>query len=265
MNSWVSLMKKEMRLGLSASLMPIITFFISIGIAAYIGSRHNLASEAVMFVSLMATGLLTFYLIYYMLISLQAEKKQLHLWLHSTMPGYGLLLAKLAAGFLSLLVTLIITGTTLLLTINQATQFSEELQFFNLTKIGMLGGVHLILLAISFACFTIFFWVVHILFNRYIGAFLSLLATLALFVASSSLYNALKSTNIYETLTQWGEIYVTDLTNNISITTNLETGTEVLTEAVSHSFFLGSYLFEAVIVVALFTAACWMLDRKVEV
>jgi hypothetical protein len=69
---------------------------------------------------------------------------------------------------------------------------------------------------------------------------------------------------VYEALVRWGEIQISGFTE-IGITTHLETGTEVISEVGQLSFFIGSYLFETVILILLFVVSCWMLDRKVEV
>jgi hypothetical protein len=264
MNAWLHLVKKEFRLGLSAFLAPIVTYLILTGIAAYIGYRYGFVWEAVVVASLFATGFQVFYLVYYMLNSLQTERKKLHLWIHSTMPGYGLLLAKLVAGFISMILTLFVTGTTLLIAINQSAVISEQLQMVNMTSAGLLGGSHLILFAINFGMWIVFYWMIFMLCNHNLGSFLSFLTTFLLFIAITSLYNWFKDTSVYEALVRWGEIQISGFTE-IGITTHLETGTEVISEVGQLSFFIGSYLFETVILILLFVVSCWMLDRKVEV
>jgi hypothetical protein len=265
MNAWLHLVKKEFRLGLSAFLTPIVTFLILTGIAAYLGYRYGFVWEAVVAASLFATGFQVFYLVYYMLNSLQTERKKLHLWIHSTMPGYGLLLAKLVAGFISMILTLFVTGTTLLIAINQSAAISEQLQMVNKASAGLVGGSHLLLFSLYFGVWIIFYWFIFMLLNRNLGTFLSFLATLAVFVAVTTIYNWFQDSVVYEALTNWGEIHISGITESISISTNLETGTEVLTEVGQLSFFIGSYVFETVIVILLFVVSCWMLDRKVEV
>ncbi|MFC0469597.1 hypothetical protein ACFFHM_03405 [Halalkalibacter kiskunsagensis] len=265
MNAWVSLLKKELRLGMSAFLGPIITFVILTVVAGYIGSRNGFTWEVVQGVALFATGFQIFYLVYYMLTSLQAERKNLHLWLHSPMPGYGLLLAKLVAGFISMLLTLFVTGTTLLIALNQSVLFSEHLQLIDVTSVSFFGGTHLILLALTFGIYAIFYWMIFLLINRHLGSFLSFLATIAIFTLLTTIFNAFKETSLYGLLTQWGEIQLTGITESIGFSMNLETGTEVMTEVGNLSLYLGVYLIETVIAILLFVAACWMLDRKVEV
>ncbi|KHF41087.1 hypothetical protein [Halalkalibacter okhensis] len=265
MTAWVRLLKKEMRLGMAALLGPIIAFFIALAIAAYFGSRYNVVWESFLGVALVLSGLLVFYLIYYMLNSLHMERKKLHLWLHSTMPGYGLLLAKLTAGLLSMLLTLLITGSTLLIAVNRSESISEQLQMIDITNLGLLAGTHLLLLAISFGVYAIFYWMIYLLFTSYLGSFLSFLATLAIFIGTSFAYSWFKMTELYDVLTNWGEVHLTGITESINISTNLETGTEVKTDVGNISFYFGAYVFEAFVVVALFAAASWMLDRKVEV
>jgi hypothetical protein len=103
------------------------------------------------------------------------------------------------------------------------------------------------------------------LFNRNLGSFLSFLATFAVFVAITTVYKWFQDSAVYDALTKWGEIHISGIIESINISTNLETGTEVLTEVGQLSFFIGSFVFETVIVILLFVVSSWMLDRKVEV
>ncbi|ARK31898.1 hypothetical protein BkAM31D_19775 [Halalkalibacter krulwichiae] len=265
MSAWISLMKKELRLGLSAFLVPIIAFLVVIGIASYLGSRNGFGWEAVVFVAMFATGIQVFYMIYYLLYSLQTERKVLHLWLHSPMPGYGLLSAKLVSALAYMLFTCFITGTTLFIAVNQSVSISEQLQFVNIAEIGMFGGLHLILLAVHFAIVFMFFWIIFLVLNRNLGSFVSFLSTFVIFIIATTLYSAFTETGLYAWLTQWGELHFSGITESINITTNFETGTEVIQEAGYISLYLGFYFFEAVVAILLFLGAWWLLDRKVEV
>jgi hypothetical protein len=265
MDAWLSLLKKELRLGLGAFIAPIVVFIVSIVAALYIGGRNGFGWEAVVFVSLFATGFQVFYLLYYLLNSFQTEKKMLHLWIHSPMPGYGLLSAKLVAALISMLITLLITGTTLFVAIQQSVTISQQLQIVKITDVSFFGGVHLILLALSFAAVFIFFWMVFLVINRNLGSFVSFLSTLVIFIVTTTVYSSFKETIIYEKLTMWGELQFSGITESISITTSLEEGTEVLTEVGQLSVYIGAYLFETVVALLLFWGACWLLDRKVEV
>ncbi len=265
MNSWFHLFKKEFRLGLQALLIPIITFLIFTGIAGYIGGRAGFSWEAVVGVSIFATGLQVFYLIYYLFNSLQIERKKLHLWIHTPMPGYGLLSAKVAAGFVSMLITFSITATTLILAVSQSQSISEQLHGWQLTDLGLGSGIHLFLFALSFAFVFLFYWVVFLVFSRNLGSFISFLSTLVFFLITASVYSWFKTTMLYDTLTRWGEIHFSGITESINISTSMESGTEVITEVGSFSVFAGTYLFETAVMLLLFFAASWLLDRKVEV
>ncbi|MFC0559520.1 hypothetical protein [Halalkalibacter alkalisediminis] len=265
MNAWLHLLKKEFRLGLTAFLVPIITYLVLTGVAAYIGSRNGFSWEAVVGVSIFAIGLQVFYVLYYLLNSLQVERKKLHLWIHTPMPGYGLLSAKIAAGLISMIMTLLLTGVTLMVAVHQSPTISEQVKMVQLADMSLLGGIHLILFAVSLAVLFIFFWIVFLLFNRNLGSFVSFLSTFVLFIGTTSVYNWFKESIVYEKLTSWGEIQFSGIAESVSIEASMESGTEVITEVGTFSLFAGAYLFETVVALILFFAACWMLDHKVEV
>ncbi|WP_077622881.1 hypothetical protein [Sediminibacillus massiliensis] len=263
MSAWLSLTRKEIRLGLPVFLVPVVAFFLLTGIAYYIGNRQGFGWEAVVGVSIAAVGVQVFYLVFYLFCSLQSERKRLHLWLHNPMPGYLLLLAKIAAGFLSLLVTLLVTGSTLLIAFNLADSISEHLQIANFLEMVFFIGSHILLIALSFAALFLFFWMIFLVFTRYLGTFLSFLSTFILFIATATLYSWFSSSIVYEKLNNWG-LFELNMLEGISI--NVENGsTQVFTETDTISLYAGTYLFETVIALLLFLAASWLLDKKAEV
>ncbi|WP_026572064.1 MULTISPECIES: hypothetical protein [Sediminibacillus] len=262
MNAFTSLAKKELRMGMPVFLVPIIIFIIAVAVAAYFGGRSGLAAEAISAVSLAAVTMQIFYLIYYMNFSLKAEKKKLHLWLHNPLPGSSLLLAKMSAGFISMLVTLLITGGTLIASAQASGTISQLQADFNLTNIGFFGGLHVVLFAIDFSIYFVFFYMVYLLFNRYFGGFISFCFTFVLFGTSTYLWGKFSETAVHRSLTSWGEIELNGFVFNRKFEAD---GVEFFTEFDTVHVFLGSYLLETIVVLLLFFAASWMLDRKVEV
>ncbi|WP_053218378.1 hypothetical protein [Virgibacillus senegalensis] len=262
MNAFTSLAKKELRMGMPVFLVPVIIFIMAVAVAAYFGGRSGVAAEAVAAVSIAAVTMQIFYLIYYMNFSLKAEKKKLHLWLHNPLPGYSMLLAKLSAGLISMLITLFITGVTLIISAQSAGFITHLQNDFNLTNIGFFSGLHVLLIAIDFSIYFVFFYMIYLLFNRNFGGFISFCFTFVLFGVSTYLWGMFTETAIYRSLISWGEIELNGFVFNRQLDAN---GIEFFTEFNTVHVFLGYYIFETIIVLLLFFAASWMLDRKVEV
>ncbi|WP_100405775.1 hypothetical protein [Bacillus solitudinis] len=263
MSAWLNLTKKELRLGLPAFLLPVIAFIVALGIAMYMGNRHGFVWEAVAGVAVFATGIQVFYLVYYLLHSLQSEKRKLHLWLHTPMSGTQLLLAKVVAGIVAMVATMMITGTTLLLAISFL-ETDIQIPWSNVLDVAVVGGIHLFLLALDFAVWFMFFWMIFLLFNRKLGTVFSFISTFVLFVITSALYGQFMETGLYDTLTMWGQMDISKLLTDLFI--NIDSnGGEIMTETGQITLYFGYYVFEGIVALLLFFASCWMLDRKVEV
>ncbi|NEU30329.1 hypothetical protein GN156_05990 [bacterium LRH843] len=265
MSSWMSLLKKEIRLGLPAFLIPVIAFIVVAGIGSYIGYRHGFGIEGFTGIAILATGAQMFYLPCYLFFSLQAERKKLHLWLHNPLPGASLIGAKVVAGLISMLLTILITGVTGLIALS-ISENVPDLQWDSVINLSFFGGVHLVLFSLSFAACFIFFWMIYLMFTRSIGTFLSFLSTFILFVASTSLFGWFSNSSLYAKLTMWGEVPLTGLAQHLNFFTDVQMGNiDVGSNIEPISVFIGGYVFETILALILFFAACWILDRKVEV
>ncbi len=268
MTAWWSLTRKELRLGLPIFLIPIIAFLLLAGILGYVGNRNGVLLETLVGLSIFATGAQIFYLVFYLIGSLGAEMKKMHLWLHNPQPAYALLLAKLVAGLISMVITFLMTGATFFFV---SLNLMEKLQVplpssAQITEIAVWGSIHIFLLAISFAIGFIFFWMIFLLFTRSLGTFLSFVLTFIVFIVYMSLFMWFADTAFYEMLTSWGAIDLTEMMHSWNFTTNLQTGgTDIVTETGVVTFYLGTYVLETVIALVLFSLSCWILDRKVEV
>ncbi len=267
MGSWGSLLKKEIRLGVPVFLIPMIAFVVVSGIAFLIGARDGVGFEAITGVASIATTMLVFYLPYYLFYSLQTEKKRLHLWLHNPMPATLLVTAKFVSGLLALVVTLIVTVLTLFIAYSFSNVFTFEIPWDQAIKWGLWGLSHLVLFSIVFSIWLLLFWMINLMFTRYLNSFVSFLSTFILFIVTIVAYGWFTETWFYDKLTKWGELSIGEMMTGF----NVEMGpgidqADMFTGAMSQvTVFTGSYLFEAIISLLLFFAACWILDRKVEV
>ncbi|WP_368504596.1 hypothetical protein AB3N04_02625 [Alkalihalophilus sp. As8PL] len=268
MSVWGNLLKKEIRLGVPTFLIPIIGFFIICAIAGYFGNRNGIMWEALVGVVVLAIGLQAFYLAYYMFFSLQAEHKKLHLWLHSPLPAYGLLSAKLVAGLISMLITTIIVVSTGLFSITQSEMWggvTEYISTFQLMEVGLYGGLALYLFSLSAVVWVMFFWMIFLLLSKLMNGFFSFALTAVSVIAMFLFVGWFSLTDVFARLTEWGEIELGHMIQSIDFETSLTGGTEVATETGNISFYFGTLLYETIFALALFVITCWILDRKIEV
>lgn len=269
MTAWWNLTKKELRLGFPAFLLPLITYALLASVMFYVGSRQNMSWEMVMIVSVAVMALHLFYLVYYFYYSLQSERKRMHLWLHNPLPGYALLSAKLTAGIISMIGSLLIIGAVTALSYFFAGTFDDifpALIWQDVVNLGIFGGVHLFLLALNFAIYFLFFWMIFLLISRYVGSFFSIILTFILFICFVSGWAWLTETPFFSILTNWGEINLVQLAQGLEFSAEATRGFSLfLTDQGAASIYLGTYIGEALVTIALFAASCWLLDRKVEV
>ncbi|WP_349408803.1 hypothetical protein [Pseudalkalibacillus sp. SCS-8] len=267
MSAWLSLTKKELRLGLFTFLVPIVALLLIGSIAAYIGYRAgNFHWEVLSGGSALASSLTVFYLSYYMLSSLQSEKKKLHIWLHNPLPAYALLLAKLVAGLISMIVTVIITVSIFAIAINQLDNFSFPITLAQLSQQAWVIGIHYFMFSINLAVWFILFWMIYLVLTRFIAPSISVIITFIIFILTITLYNWFAHSWIYEFLTGWGEIKASEVIENLQYTTRFGPGrVEFSSDMAEMGTFVGEYVFGIVLTILIFIIASWMLDRKVEV
>jgi hypothetical protein len=267
MSAWLSLFKKEFRNGLPALLFSLISLAVLLVLALFFGWRGGHVKDMILITSLVLIFPHVFYLTFYMIVSLQREKKKLHLWLHSPMPGYQLLLAKFLNGLVAMSITLFLTGMICLITFATYNNYPfwdgklpiDIMPF--IYKVGAFATLHIYLFAIDFAIWFMFFWVFYRMLIRRLGVAISVILTIILFVLVSYLLTKFESTALYDMLTQWGRISLTPLFPTFDYLT--AGGIRNIT---SHAYiYFGTYFFEAVIAIILFLVSSWILDRKVEV
>lgn len=265
MASWIHLTKKEWRLGLLPFLLPLIAFIVVGGIAFFVGNREGMGFEVLTGFTVLTIGTQLLYLPYYLFCSLYAERKTMHLWLHSPHPGAMLVSAKFAAGLLAMVITLAFTGVIGFISLHFSANIPYDLPWTQILKIGLFSGIHLILLSFALAMTFTLFWMIFLFLNRFFHTFVSFIMTFITFVVVMTGYSFFANSAIYERLTMWGKIELTNFLDELIVQTSAETGTEVTTNIGHIDLFIGTYVFETISVLLIFFIACWILDKKVEV
>ncbi|WP_221566675.1 hypothetical protein [Alkalihalobacillus sp. TS-13] len=266
MIAWLSLTKKELRLGFISFLIPVIAFIAVAAIATFFGYRAGYTWEVLAVVSVVATGMQVFYLTYYLLSSLQSERKKLHLWLHNPLPAYALLLAKVVAGLFSMIVTLMLTVGVFFTATHLSDDFSAYIPWSLIYENAWIVGLHYFMFAIDLAVWFLFYWMIYLLLTRYIAPFFSFVVTFIIVIVTSTIYGWFTNSLFYHKITRWGEIDGSEMLKNFQIDAEIsKESTEFATEIGGMSVYMGEYVFGIAVALLLFFVASWMLDRKVEV
>ncbi|WP_339229401.1 hypothetical protein NSQ77_05480 [Oceanobacillus sp. FSL K6-2867] len=261
MNAWLSLTKKEFQLGLPAFLIALLLYagILSGGYFTgnYVGYTEGLLSVAFGFV----VTLHIFFLPFYMYYSLSAERKRLHLWLHTPMPIAGLLSAKIVTGIIFMIMTFVIFFVS-------STQFFlHTLDFFNQETVFNLVG-SITVLVFTFGLFIaatfLFFWSIFLTFSQLMNDFVSFILTFILFLFLSWIYGTFMDLSFMQTLTDWGSIQVNDIIVGFEFG-YVENAFEAQAMSESSIFYIGHFVRDIVVAVIMFIAACWIIEKKVEV
>lgn len=264
MSAWVNLFKKEFRNGLPALLFALIGLLVVLVLSVIFGWRSGHVKDALFITSLIFVFPHVFFITFYMIVSLQREKKKLHLWLHNPMPGFGLLLAKLINGLLAMTVTLFITCAVCLITFifyRHSEFFPDVLNWSEVIRYGILIILHVYLIALDFAIWFVFFWIFYRMLIRQLGVAVSAILTIVLFGVLSYIMTRFEATSFYVAITHWGKMSFSPILNGFQYSN----AGGVHTISTMFSLYFGTYFYEAVIAVIAFIISCWILDRKVEV
>ncbi|MBP2079736.1 hypothetical protein [Oceanobacillus polygoni] len=261
MNAWLSLTKKEFQLGLPAFLIVLILYagILSGGyfIGNSVGYTEGLLSVALGFVVTLHIFFLPFYLYY----SLSAERKRLHLWLHTPMSIAGLLSSKIVTGIIFMITTFAV------FVIGSTNFFLHSLDFFNQETIFNLIGsitVFVFTLGLFIAATFLFFWSIFLTFSQLMNDFISFILTFILFLFLSWIYGTVMELSFMQTLTNWGSIQLNDIIVGFEFD-YFENAFEAQTMSESSIFYIGNFVRDIVVAAIMFIAACWIIEKKVEV
>jgi len=258
MTAWLNLTKKEFRLGLPAFIFSLIVLIGIFAISTIIGLSIDLMWETLTIGAFATVALHGFYLAYYMLYSLDVERKRMHLWLHNPLPIVQLLLAKLVSGLSYMLITFI-TAAIVLWQAYVNSMVSINVSEWLTTLI--LSVITLFTTTLLLGCTYLFFWTVFMTLSKTYNDFLSFVLTFLFFLVVVSLFNTVEGVSF---LFDWGEVNNESVLSGIEFSISNEIYSFEIEEA-STVFYIGHFVRDLVLASLLFVGGSWILDRKVEV
>lgn len=260
MKAWMTLWKKEFLLTKNSLLWFLLFLVVAGFLGVYFAYHNHHRPGAVVVIALIVIASHVFYLAAYMLRSLKDEWEYTsHLWLNTSQPGWMLLSAKLAGGFINLMV---LFGVTCIFTF-----WITWIELNNLTRLGFQNS-ELIWTTINHYAW--YLAALIVLGSIYTGLWAMMISVgmaasksilsrgrffvgLAIFLIPTWGMGFLQDTALYDRLVRWGVI-------NQPLTPLPE---------IRHLYiqlpYTGEILFYAIIMVALLFIAGWVLDHKVEV
>lgn len=265
MKAWRQLVKKEFfitRNGILIGLAALLFLFLFVVNATERGEINLLILTVMMFF------LHTFYLPIYVFLSLNAETKYLHLWLHSEQPAAKLLLAKLFVGSLSMFLSALLTGSFGLYALNSAgAEFFPTLasqSLFHVLHTGEIIYLAFILSAVVFigaistSAWVLLIWGLYHSFLKKVGKWGWIVGIFIPFICLD-LLGQLKGTSFYQTMEQlFGTISFEYFHQILAKFTN---GKVTFLSNVP-SFYL---LYDVILILVLFFITTRLIDKKVEV
>lgn len=258
MTAWLDLTKKEFRLGLPAFIFSLIVLIGIFAISTIIGLSIDLMWETLTIGAFATVALHGFYLAYYMLYSLDVERKRMHLWLHNPLPIVQLLLAKLVSGLSYMLITFI-TAAIVLWQAYRNSMVSIHLSEWLNTLILLV--ITLLTTTLLLGCTYLFFWTVFMALSKTYNDFLSFVLTFLFFLVAVSLFNIVEDVS---SLFDWGAVNSESVLSGFEFSISNEIHSFKIQET-SPVFYIGHFVRDLVLTGLLFFGGCWILDRKVEV
>lgn len=261
MSAWLALTKKEFRLGFPVFITALILYVGMMVGGYFLGRQTNHEEALIMTAFAIVITLHVFFLTFYLYYTLSTERKRLHLWLHNPMPIAGLILSKLFTGIVFMTITLIVSLSASAMFFKQHFDIFNEQTMFNIMG---LSTVTIFNSAIWMAVTFILLWSIFLLFSQHMNDFLSFILTFMLFLIIGWVYSAIMSIGFVETITTWGPIRVDDIIVGFEFS-YMDDAFETNTLGEASIFYVGHFIRDIIIIIIMFFAACWMIDRKVEV
>ncbi|MFB1099878.1 hypothetical protein [Terribacillus sp. JSM ZJ617] len=261
MKAWLALVKKEFRVGLPILLLAIVLFLVGLVIVTVSTYRFGYAWDGVGIIGLAWGGGHFFFMAIYMLYSLAVERKRLHLWLHNPMHASGLLAAKLVTGTVYMIISLLVVSIAAYVGGLHFVEFSEGTWF----KIGLIAFVHVVMFAIDFSVYVILAYVVFLLLERYMPAFLSgTVVFIGWWVFAYLFFGLIGNSKIYAAISEWGRIDLGFVANSLQFDISIR---EAIVNFQGEDTFIyaGNYVIELITILIIYFIASWLLDKKVEV
>ncbi|NBI30884.1 hypothetical protein [Chengkuizengella marina] len=270
MDSWIGLLKKDFLLMKNRLLVFLLIDLAAFALGWYLHIREigfvqqpelNWVlydnNDLIKFIPLViAIGIHVLFIGNYILMSLNKEGKQLHLWLHNPQSAIVLLGSKLVNGFIALILSL---GLLIILTTINLIPFLSEVSFYlgDLTKLLLYFVVNIIFLSLLIGICFMFFWTIYHVLKSRIGRW-SVLVLIILINLFIWMFVSLESTAVYNQLVQWGE-YKLEFSTLESFNYSDGEFDQMITN------YLGKNLFDTIFALLLFVISAWVIEKKVEV
>ncbi|MDO6657980.1 hypothetical protein [Anaerobacillus sp. 1_MG-2023] len=256
MKNWSGLLRKEFRLSRTL-LLGVTAFDLLVMIGFFLASARWEVPYLTAIIGAVLTAMHVFFLPLYLLISLNTEGRNLHLWLHNPQSGARLLGAKLLNGLLALLLSIGIISSLSLLAYNLEPSLIQ-LPIDNVWLFGFYFLTVIITGSVYMGIWLIFYWTLYQVLKTYIGKWALLL--ILLIVGFISWFGSwLSGTRLYEVMIEWGYV-------ELPSPLNMEVSQQAFELTVStFPFAIGNVIFDFITIVLVFMMTCWLLDRKVEV
>ncbi|WP_085524148.1 hypothetical protein [Tuberibacillus sp. Marseille-P3662] len=249
-------LKKDFYLGRSMIIITIIGLIVLFMVGQFLELYFNIER--------LVTGLWAmiiaphiFYLWAYMAVSLNVETNKFHLWLHTPLSGFQLLISKFINGLVAMVISFAIACSVFLW------MSFQELNQAILLQYGFILAVHLFLFAIYIAIWFIFYWTIFQYFKKKIGSF-AWLIIIGLFIAISWGMGKLRSSALYDTLTTWGSMTSQKAMENL-VDSNIGALSFQVQPNGELTVYAGFYIFYLILCVILIWFSSWLLDKKIEV
>lgn len=255
MGAWAGLFKKEWRLGLLAFLIPLLLTILCVGAGAFLAYKYDQPLMLVVATLTAITGHI-FYMPWYMAYSINGEQGKMHLWLHNPQSGYRLLLAKYAAGLVTMMISIAIPYAVFFAWKDSITFLEDK----HLLLFGWLSLFFIIFFSLYMAVWGVFLWLISRTLAPYLG-WLRWLVMLGVVIIGVWLFGLLESTPLFDTLTRWGAIEV----DFAKVAFDVEGSSFKVGIEEGEQIYLGEFLYYLVLLVMVFLFSGWLLDRKVEV
>lgn len=246
MTHWAALVKKDFRLTRTVFFIGLVINFLFLLFALFLDM--NTGDNLFLFIPLLVAIVFhIFYLPIMLLISLNTEAKQLHVWLHNPQSAATLLWSKVLNGTLMIVASLgVLYVMSALLIIPRFSLI--EAYWTDTWRAAMLVFPHILMISMLMGVWVILLWSLYHALKYRMGRW-TWLALLGTVIIPGWIGTLLDSSTLYQTLTQW-----------ISWEMNFPTFSME-----PFPLFAGDYLYHFIVIIGLFYCSAWIIDRKVEV
>ncbi|MFT8708416.1 MAG: hypothetical protein ABF820_03265 [Sporolactobacillus sp.] len=247
MNAWTAQFKKELHLG-GFRLMPAMELIAML--LGILGAWRWNSPDIALMIGVFLVFLHLFYLLVFLVTNVFAERKTFHLWLHNPLAGWQLLLAKLAAGIVSMLVSYALAGVYTWICFLVSQSVRKMPGNYPIYRMALIATFDIFEFAVVLTVIFIFFWILFLRIYSWIGNW-SWPISGGILLGSFYLLAYLEKISFIRSLTHWGKIILL----NEHLAAHFSAWSVI---------YLGDQLSTIVILLVFFLAASWLLDHRVD-